>query len=168
MNFQFKNVSGQNYVLPELGEKIMLGKKEINKGKVISADENKIFVFSQAEIDLCPLLSHLISTGSLIAPDSQMYNDERVSAIEQSGQTIVPLEQLREVDMRPVQSPPPTAQAPNFQRQNLVPNPHPQTSPPRDIMIDEPTRRSVLIDQEQHSHEKSIYDDGSGDSVKKK
>ena len=133
--YKFVNVSDQNYFLSEIGRKV-------------TANRNRVWTFTEKEIIVCTMLQTIIKNGSL-----RVLDDTPAEEPEFGDSVIVRYSPTKE----------------NFEDLLLPeqpkPNPFPQSSPPRDIIIDEPvTRPSILVDQDKADF-KSLYDD---DSVKKK
>ena len=147
---RYRNKSGQNYVLSELGEIITIGKKEMPKGRSISADSERTYVFTEDEISACPLLRELIASGAFEQVVDTAFSDDKVTAAINSDQVIVPVSEL--IDEK---------------EEEPKPDPHAATHAPRDILVDDSNKRpSVLVDQDQYAHVKSVYDDGSSEKKK--
>jgi len=141
--YKFKNISGKNYVLTELGE--LDGRGNL-KGRKIGCNENEIFSFSEEEIYKSQLLSMLISNGSLVqyTGDDSLSDDMLNNYQIKDDDIIISLDKLSGTP---------------------VPNPNPATYSPRNILIDDQPARNILVDEYQKEHIKSIY---AEEDVKKK
>ena len=149
--YKFKNVSGKNYMLSELGEENARG---IKKGRKISSDPEAVFSCTEEEIYISPLLNHLISNGLIVQFVDDEYSDEEMLekySEEHQGDNeyVISLDKIKE-------------DAPE-------PDPFSMKQQPRDILIDPQPPRNILVDEYQKSHIRSIYDDPEPQNqVKKK
>jgi len=137
--YKFRNVSGKNYLLPELGE--LDGRGHL-KGRKVGCNENEVFGCNEEEIYRCPLLSRLIENGSLVqcsGEDNDPFSDKVLDNYQiQDDDVILSLDKLSGTP---------------------VPNPNPATYAPRDVLIDDQPARNILVDEYQKENIKSIYEE---------